>query len=103
MSEKISLDTADTQGDAAQIEQFGYRQTLRRSMGWFSSFAVSFSFISITTGIFANYGFGIDHGGPRLSGPGSRAGSGQPSGPICRPNRLPGCRSPAPCTTGATS
>src|SRR5580704_5415181 len=59
MSEKISLDSPDTQGDAAQIEQFGYRQTLRRSMGWFSSFAVSFSFISITTGIFANYGFGI--------------------------------------------
>ena len=35
MSQRTGLDSADTQGDAAQIEQFGYRQTLRRSMGWF--------------------------------------------------------------------
>ena len=63
MSHSIRVDGADTLDDVAQVERFGYRQTLRRSMGWFSSFAVSFSFISITTGIFANYGFGIDHGG----------------------------------------
>jgi amino acid transporter len=35
-------------------------------MGGFSSFAVSFSFVSITTGIFGNYSFGIEQGGPRF-------------------------------------
>ena len=89
MSEKISLDSADTQGDAAQIEQFGYRQTLRRSMGWFSSFAVSFSFISITTGIFANYGFGIDHGGPRFIWTWILVGIGQTLVAICLANLAP--------------
>jgi amino acid transporter len=66
MTQITSPDDAGTVDDVAQIERFGYHQTLRRSMGWFSSFAVSFSFISITTGIFANYGFGIDNAGPRF-------------------------------------
>jgi amino acid transporter len=66
MTQITSPDDAGTRDDVAQIERFGYHQTLRRSMGWFSSFAVSFSFISITTGIFANYGFGIDNAGPRF-------------------------------------
>ncbi|HLI59200.1 MAG TPA: amino acid permease [Solirubrobacteraceae bacterium] len=35
-------------------------------MGAFSSFALSFSFVSITTGIFGNYSFGIQQGGPRF-------------------------------------
>jgi amino acid transporter len=89
MSQRTSLDSADTQGDAAQIEQFGYRQTLRRSMGWFSSFAVSFSFISITTGIFANYGFGIDHGGPRFIWTWILVGIGQTLVAICLANLAP--------------
>src|SRR5512146_2428540 len=39
--------------DAAQLEQFGYRQELHRTMSTFSNFAVTFSYISVTTGIFA--------------------------------------------------
>jgi amino acid transporter len=35
-------------------------------MGRFSTFAISFSLISITTGIFANYGFGLQQAGPRF-------------------------------------
>jgi amino acid transporter len=52
--------------DAATLARFGYQQTLRRTMGAFSSFALSFSFVSITTGIFGNYSFGIQQGGPRF-------------------------------------
>jgi len=45
--------------DSRELEQFGYRQQLRRSMGHFSSFAVAFSLISVFTGVFANFGHGF--------------------------------------------
>src|SRR6266550_2465864 len=38
--------------DAADLETFGYKQELRRSLGLFSSFATAFSYISPSTGIF---------------------------------------------------
>lgn len=43
----------------AKETNFGYKQELRRSMGGFSSFAISFSLISVSTGIFANFNFGF--------------------------------------------
>jgi hypothetical protein len=46
------------------LEQFGYRQELKRTLGYFSAFALSFSVISVTTGLFANYGLGLQLGGP---------------------------------------
>jgi amino acid transporter len=46
------------------VSAFGYRQELRRTLRMFSVFAVAFSIISITTGIFLNFGFGITHLGP---------------------------------------
>lgn len=46
------------------LERFGYRQELRRTLGYFSSFAVSFSIISVTTGLFANYHDGLTTAGP---------------------------------------
>jgi amino acid transporter len=52
--------------DNADLAQFGYRQQLARTMGGFSSFAVSFSLISITTGIFTNFGFGLRQVGPGI-------------------------------------
>ncbi len=42
----------------------GYQPQLRRKLGLFSSFAVSFSFMSILMGIFANYGYVLIHAGP---------------------------------------
>src|SRR2546425_12998280 len=42
-------------------QSFGYKQELRRALRLFSLYAVAFSIISITTGLFANYGFGISH------------------------------------------
>jgi amino acid transporter len=52
------------QPDESTLEGFGYRQELRRVLSTFAVFAVAFSIISITTGIFLNYGFGIAHLGP---------------------------------------
>jgi len=50
--------------DVKILEAFNYKQELKRSLKLFSSFAVAFSFISITTGIFTNYQFVIQTGGP---------------------------------------
>lgn len=72
MSEKTSATPASGRGthqtdaDAATVTAYGYRPVLHRSMGRFSVFAISFSLISISTGLFANYGFGLDQAGPRF-------------------------------------
>ena len=50
--------------DEKIVEAFNYKQELKRSLKSFSSFAIAFSFISITTGIFTNYKFVIQTGGP---------------------------------------
>ena len=38
--------------DEADLAKFGYKQELKRTLGVFSSFAVAFSYISPSTGIF---------------------------------------------------
>jgi amino acid transporter len=50
--------------DAQDLAKMGYVQELLRGMGGFSSFAVSFSVISILTGAIQLYGYGLQHGGP---------------------------------------
>lgn len=50
--------------DAQQLERLGYNQELRRTMSTFSNFAATFSYISVTTGIFALFAFGLGAGGP---------------------------------------
>jgi urea carboxylase system permease len=45
--------------DAADLARFGYKQELRRTLGVFSSFAVAFSYISPSTGIFALFYLGL--------------------------------------------
>ena len=54
------------QGDAAEqaVTEYGYQQEFRRELKRFASFAVGFSFISITTGIFTTYGSVLNWGGP---------------------------------------
>jgi len=57
--------TAESGGAAEVIvERAGYKPELRRSLKFFSMFAIAFSIISITTGIFLNYGFGLSYLGP---------------------------------------
>ena len=45
---------------------FGYKEELSRSMNGFSSFAVSFSLMSVLTGIFANFNFGYQQAGSAI-------------------------------------
>src|SRR5438067_1978284 len=49
--------------DARDLAGFGYRQELKRILGVYSSFAVAFSYISPSTGIFALYALGLGIGG----------------------------------------
>ena len=50
--------------DVADLARFGHPQELRRALGVYSSFAVAFSYISPSTGIFTLYALGIGIGGP---------------------------------------
>ncbi|UXY30628.1 amino acid permease [Streptomyces sp. HUAS TT20] len=50
--------------DSDDLARFGYRQELKRSLGPMSSFAASFSYISVLTGVFQLFGFGFASGGP---------------------------------------
>jgi len=62
---KLPMNQAATpDNDEQALQRFGYRQELNRSLGYFSSFALSFSVICITSGLFANYGDGLRAGGP---------------------------------------
>jgi len=45
--------------DSADLATFGYKQELKRSLGTFSSFAVAFSYISPSTGIFTLFALGL--------------------------------------------
>jgi len=59
-------DQADAQHrrDTEQLAKFGYSQELKRSLGFFSTFAIAFSFISATNGFYALFYYGLDVGGP---------------------------------------
>ena len=50
--------------DAQDLARFGYKQELRRVLGVYSSFAVAFSYISPSTGIFTLFILGIFLAGP---------------------------------------
>jgi amino acid transporter len=51
--------------DDQELSNYGYRQQFVRTFRHFESFAVAFSFISITTGIFTTYAFALSVGGTR--------------------------------------
>jgi amino acid transporter len=56
--------TAALHDDDRAIIEAGYTPQLRRSLGFFSSFAISFSFMSVLMGIYANYGYVLGKAGP---------------------------------------
>jgi amino acid transporter len=56
--------SAEAGTEEGVVNAFGYRQELRRTLRFFSVFSVAFSIISITTGIFLNFGAGIAELGP---------------------------------------
>src|SRR3954453_13134117 len=52
--------------DDAHLRSLGIKPELRRTLGFLSNFAIAFSFISVSTGSFGNFGVGIGPGGPAL-------------------------------------
>jgi amino acid transporter len=61
---KPAISFRSAPSDEQTLERLGYHQELRRSLGYFSSFALSFSVICMTSGLFADYGDGLRAGGP---------------------------------------
>src|ERR1700746_153285 len=55
---------AGADSEESILAKAGYKPELRRSLRFFAMFAIAFSIISITTGIFLNYGFGLTYWGP---------------------------------------
>ena len=50
--------------DDAHLRSLGIKPELRRTLGFLSNFAIAFSFISVSTGSFGNFGLGIGLAGP---------------------------------------
>ncbi len=59
------------------LTRHGYKQELKREIGWFSSFAISFSIIAVTTGLFVTYGAGLQTAGPAFIWTWPVVGAGQ--------------------------
>src|ERR1700737_584518 len=57
-------DNAQSSYSDSALQKYGYQQEFKRELKRFASFAVGFSFISITTGIFTTYGSVLNWGGP---------------------------------------
>jgi amino acid transporter len=53
-----------TKSDVEKLHELGYAQELKRGMGAFSNFAVSFTIISILSGCLTLFGYGMSVGGP---------------------------------------
>ena len=62
--QSTNIHSSQAEQDAIDLKKLGYVQELLRDMGGFSSFAISFSVISILTGATQLYGYGLQHGGP---------------------------------------
>jgi len=58
------LSQSQQQKDEELLQKLGYRQELRRTLGFLSNFAVAFSYISVSTGTFSLFYLGILAGGP---------------------------------------
>jgi len=61
---QLSVPYQADHADVRDLARFGYQQELRRVLGVYSSFAVAFSYISPSTGIFTLFILGISLAGP---------------------------------------
>jgi amino acid transporter len=61
---QLSVPNQADHADVRDLARFGYQQELRRVLGVYSSFAVAFSYISPSTGIFTLFILGISLAGP---------------------------------------
>ncbi|MFF3276086.1 APC family permease [Streptomyces chrestomyceticus] len=55
---------ADSPDDDESLAELGYKPELKRTLGNFHTFAAGISYISILTGTFQLFYFGVSHGGP---------------------------------------
>ena len=62
----MSVHDEQSARDTADLERFGYKQELKRELHTFSSFAVAFSYISPSTGIFTLFFLGMAAAGAFL-------------------------------------
>ena len=53
------------QEDTARLQALGYRQELRRVLGFFGNFSVAFTYLSPMVGIYSLFVLGVGSGGPR--------------------------------------
>src|SRR5438270_573846 len=60
----LSTEDPALHADILDLARFGYKQELRRMLGVYSSFAIAFSYISPSTGIFTLFILGIGLAGP---------------------------------------
>ncbi|KAI0732146.1 amino acid/polyamine transporter I [Fomitopsis betulina] len=54
----------DPNRDEAELARMGYKQELKRNFGLLQNFGVSFSIISIITGVSSTFSYGLHTGGP---------------------------------------
>jgi amino acid transporter len=59
MDETDTAGVGSGQSDQTDLATFGYKQELHRTLGFFSSFAAAFSYISPSTGIFTLFALGL--------------------------------------------
>jgi amino acid transporter len=59
MSSASPSTSSDHSTDSADLARFGYKQELKRGLGLFSTWAVAFSYISPSTGIFTLFALGL--------------------------------------------
>ena len=64
-TEDLMAKTAIDNADLDRLHELGYAQELKRGMGWFSNFAVSFTIISILTGGITTFYLPLLAGGPK--------------------------------------
>ncbi|PON86999.1 Amino acid/polyamine transporter [Trema orientale] len=53
-----------TASDDSRLNQLGYKQELRRSLSAIANFSVTFSIVSVLTGLNTTYSMGLTYGGP---------------------------------------
>ena len=52
-----------TSADSQEMQQLGYKPELPRNFKLFTSFAIGFSFISVTAGVFGSFSLGLNYAG----------------------------------------
>ncbi|KJA24697.1 hypothetical protein HYPSUDRAFT_214332 [Hypholoma sublateritium FD-334 SS-4] len=67
--ESISVEAnrgKEVAGDEAELARMGYKQELKRELGLLQNFGVSFSIISVITGVTSLFLYGLNTGGPAV-------------------------------------